>query len=67
MSAEKICGKPAASLIPRWGMAYACVLKKGHKRSCRPGGTCVKHGKYTVPNGQPPQCPKWPDCIVEAK
>lgn len=47
------CGKPAASLIPRWGMSYACVLDKGHEGECQPGGNCFAHGPYVGTT----QCP----------
>ena len=65
-SQEKTCGKPAASLIPRWGMSWACALQLGHKGECQPGGNCVKHGHYISPANTNPQCPKWPDCITPA-
>lgn len=51
------CGKPAESMIPRWGMSWACMLEPGHEGDCRGGGNCFKHGEYVGP-----QCPQWPDC-----
>jgi len=57
------CGKPAASLIPRWGMSWACVLDKGHEGECAPGGNCVKHGPYVCKPNEQPKCPQWPDCV----
>lgn len=59
-TAEK-CGAPAASLIPRWGMSFACVLPKGHEGEHRQGGTCFKHGEYVGD-----KCPQWPRCIPNA-
>src|SRR5678815_2502735 len=58
------CGKPAASLIPRWGMSWACVLDKGHEGECAPGGNCIKHGPYVCKPNDQPKCPKWPDCCM---
>lgn len=58
------CGKHAASLVPRLGMYFPCVLDEGHKGDCAPGGTCVKHGPYVGKLDVPPQCPQWPDCIT---
>lgn len=55
------CGAPAASLIPRWGMSFACVLPKGHEGEHRQGGTCFKHGEYVGD-----KCPQWPNCIPNA-
>lgn len=40
------CNKPAASLIPRWGMYLVCVLPKDHDGQCQPGGECFIHGDY---------------------
>ncbi len=56
------CGKPAASLIPRWGMSYACVLPPTHEGPCKPGGDCIAHGRYTAEEDGPPQCPK---CVAD--
>lgn len=55
------CGAPAASLIPRWGMSFACVLPKGHEGEHRQGGNCFKHGEYVGD-----KCPQWPRCIPNA-
>lgn len=60
---EEICGEYAASLIPRRGEFFCCVLPKGHDGKHRAGGECFKHGKYVMEHtGQTPQCPQWPDC-----
>ena len=60
------CGEFAASLIPREGMYYPCVLPKGHEGEHRTGGECLAHGPYIMEHfGQPPQCQKWPECVKE--
>ncbi len=68
---EEHCGEFAASFIPRWGWFFPCFLPKGHEggpESHRAGGECTKHGKYVMEQyGQPPQCPKWPDCAKIGK
>lgn len=62
--AREICGKFAASFIPRRGEYFACVLAPDHEGPCRPGGECFTHGKYIGEPNQIPRCPKWPDCIA---
>jgi hypothetical protein len=54
------CNQPAAPLIPRWGMSFACVLPKGHEGDHQQGGDCFVHGEYVGS-----QCPKWPKCPEE--
>ena len=56
--APERCGAPAAPFIPRWGMAFSCVLPKGHSGEHRQGGTCLKHGEYIGA-----KCPHFPDCM----
>lgn len=68
LNPEEKCGKSAASYIPRWGQSFACPLPKGHDGPCRAGGNCFKHGPYVMGQpGVPPQCPHFPDCVVEEK
>lgn len=59
MSQSDRCGKPAAPFIPRWGMAFACVLPKRHEGECRRGGTCSKHGDYVGD-----KCPKFDEDVA---
>lgn len=39
------CGKPAASLNPRLGQSFACVLTASHNGGCAPGGVCYEPGR----------------------
>lgn len=59
-SASGTCGKFAASLSPRRGEYFACVLTASHNGPCLPGGTCFTHGPYIGTAGQTPICPKCP-------
>lgn len=61
-----LCGKHAASFIPRWGQYFSCVLPPEHDGECRPGGECVAHGPYVGEPNVPPQCPKWPACLKDS-
>jgi hypothetical protein len=54
------CRQRAASLHPRLGLSYACVLTAGHNGECAPGGTCFEHGPYIGKPGTTPRCPKCP-------
>lgn len=58
-----MCGKPAASFIPRWGQYFACVLDAYHTGPCQPGGKCATHGKYASATGLPPYCPKCQEVV----
>jgi hypothetical protein len=61
---SKKCDKPAASLNPRRGEYFSCVLLEGHEGECRPGGNCFKHGEYVGEPNKPPKCPHWPNCVM---
>ena len=56
------CGEFVASLIAgaSW---FPCARPKHHDGGHRAAGTCVLHGAYLGMEGQPPQCPKWPECV----
>jgi hypothetical protein len=54
------CRQRAASLHPRLGLSYACVLTAGHNGECAPGGTCYEHGPYIGKPRTTPLCPKCP-------
>lgn len=60
------CGKFAASFSPKRGEYFSCVLQPNHEGECRPGGTCVKHGKYIGEPNVTPCCHKWPDCAASS-
>lgn len=62
---KELCGKYAASFIPRRGEFFSCCLPKDHPGDEHlAGGTCFKHGRYVMQEtGVTPQCPYWPDCI----
>ena len=60
-SSPTICGKPAASLVPRWGWYFACYLPPNHEGECQPGGDCIAHGRYIGS-----RCPRWPECVKAA-
>lgn len=62
MAENSKCGERAEAWIPRWGMYFACVLPKGHEGAHKRGGNCFKHGEYVGAN-----CPKYPECIYDAK
>lgn len=64
LCSDAACGQFAAPFIPREGTFFSCVLHRTHKGEHRAGGTCFVHGAYVMEHfGQPPQCPKWPECI----
>jgi hypothetical protein len=58
------CRQRAASLHPRLGLSYACVLTAGHNGECAPGGTCFEHGPYIGKPGTTPRCPKCPSPTI---
>jgi hypothetical protein len=58
------CRQRAASLHPRLGLSYACVLTAGHNGECAPGGTCFEHGPYIGKPGTTPRCPTCPSPTI---
>ena len=58
-STPELCHKATKYHLIAGASSYACMLPKGHKGECQPGGNCFKHGPYVGTT----QCPQWPKCM----